>query len=116
MPREVLQFLLSVPHFNVVVKAEEILARPNMALALAARIEEVPEGATAIRKKKVTKGQPLEIRIDNYSPGESPVLGGLSKFSNVALCKTFWKWYVVGQHCMPSFHSHHIHGGRLKLT
>ncbi|KAG0571559.1 hypothetical protein KC19_VG022000 [Ceratodon purpureus] len=52
------------------VIAEEILTRPSMALALAARIEEVPDGVNAIRKKNPANGQPLEIRIDNYSPDD----------------------------------------------
>lgn len=58
------------------VKSEEILTRPNMAMALAARIEEVPDSVTAARKKNVARGQPLEIRIDNYSSGESCALRG----------------------------------------
>ncbi|XP_073390979.1 syntaxin-71 isoform X3 [Physcomitrium patens] len=49
------------------VPPEEILTRPNMALALSARIEEVPDGVS-VSKKKVAKGTPLEIKIDNYSP------------------------------------------------
>ena len=63
------------------MKAEDIVARPDMALALAARIEQIPEGATAIRKKNVAKGQTLEIKIDNYSAGESTALRGFSTFS-----------------------------------
>jgi len=54
------------------VKAEDIVNRPNLAVVLAARIEEVPDGVNVSRKRNnATKGSPLEIKIDNYnSPGE----------------------------------------------
>lgn len=52
------------------MEAGDILNRPNLAAALAAKIEEVPDGVTVSRKKNAAKGPPLEIKIDNYSPGE----------------------------------------------
>lgn len=51
------------------VKAEDLATRPDLALALAAKIEEVPDGITMGRRRNSVKGSPLEIKIDAVSPG-----------------------------------------------
>lgn len=62
------------------VKPEDIALRPDMVLAITAKIEEIPDGIvvqTKIKGKGLfsrSPDSPREIKIDSMSPGMSPFL------------------------------------------
>ena len=51
------------------VKPEDLALRPDLALALSGKVEEIPDGVAVGRMKNVAKGSDVEIKIDYISTG-----------------------------------------------
>lgn len=51
------------------MKPEDLALRPDLALALSGKVEEIPDGVAVGRMKNVAKGSDVEIKIDYISTG-----------------------------------------------